>query len=95
MTERRRYSVPDAIVEVRGRKFRFDAVMQFKTSASRAVHTLVVYEEMLALTLGAKRDAKVLTAQYLGLGISGVYKQLRSLSQWRAEGKVEEIPTNF
>lgn len=89
--QERRYTVPDAIMEIRGRKFRFDAVMLFKTSASRAVHTLVVYEEMLLRTLGVKRDAKLLTAQYLGLCISGVYKQLRLLKQWVAEGRIEEI----
>jgi len=75
--QQKKYSVPDAIVEVKGRRFRMDSVTLFKTSASRAVHTLVVYEDMLALTLGLKKDAKVLTALYLGVGISCVYKQLR------------------
>jgi len=89
--EQKRYSVPDAIVEVKGRRFRMDSVTHFKTCASRAVHTLVVYEDMLALTLGLKKDAKVLTALYLGIGVSCVYKQLRLLKKWIDCGYVEEI----
>ena len=89
--QQKKYSVPDAIVEVKGRRFRMDSVTHFKTCASRAVHTLVVYEDMLALTLGLKKDAKVLTALYLGIGVSCVYKQLRLLETWKERGLVEEI----
>lgn len=85
------YIVPDPIVEVRGRRFRVSAQLHIKTSISRVVLTHVVYSEIVQFTLGVKHDAKVLTALYLGVTLSTVYKQLSLFNRWKREEKIDEI----